>query len=59
VIEDAARLPYRGVVVTRKDLVGSPKIAALKKAFDSEPLKALYKQKYRGAVRFLDSESGR
>ena len=58
-IEDAARLPYRGVVVTRKELLGSPKIAALKKAYASEPLKALYRQKYRGAVRFLDSDSGR
>jgi D-methionine transport system substrate-binding protein len=54
VLEDVEHLPYRGMVAIHKDLAGSPKIAALKKAFASEAYKAFYREKYHGVIVFLD-----
>lgn len=50
-IEDS---PYKGVVAVRKDLVGTPKIQALQKAYQSESIKAYYTKKYGDAIVFLD-----
>jgi D-methionine transport system substrate-binding protein len=53
-IEDMDQIPYRGIVAVRKELVDAPKIKALRKAYASEAYKAFYREKYRGAVKFLD-----
>jgi D-methionine transport system substrate-binding protein len=53
-LEDPNTLPYRGIVVTRKDLIGAPKIKALQNAYASDAFKAYYKAKYGDAILFLD-----
>ena len=45
--------PYKGIVAIRKDLVGAPKIKALQDAYQSDALKAFYKQKYGDSIIFL------
>jgi D-methionine transport system substrate-binding protein len=52
--DDAKESPYKGVVAVRKDLVGTPKIEALKKAYGSDAMKAFYRKKYGDAIIFLD-----
>lgn len=54
VLENIRALPYRGIVAIRKDLVGTPKIKALQKAFSSPALKSFLSAKYGDAVVFLD-----
>jgi D-methionine transport system substrate-binding protein len=53
-LEAVDHLPYRGIVAIHKDLAGSPKIEALKKAYASEAYKVFYREKYHGAIVFLD-----
>lgn len=54
VYESADRTPYKGIVAIRKDLVGTPKIKALQRAYASDALKAFYRGKYGDAIVFLD-----
>ena len=53
-LETVGDSPYKGVVAVRKNLVGSPKIKALKNAYASERLKTFYKAHYGDAIIFLD-----
>jgi D-methionine transport system substrate-binding protein len=53
-LEDVSRLPYRGIVAIRKDLVGSPKIKALQDAFLTDAYKAFYRGSYGDVIIFLD-----
>ena len=47
--------PYKGIVAIRKDLVGTPKIKALQRAYHSDAIRALYQQKYgNNTLVFLD-----
>ncbi len=46
--------PYKGIVAIRKDLVGTPKIKALQKAYASAALKDYYRKKYGDTIIFLD-----
>jgi len=46
--------PFKGMVAIRKDLVGSPKIEVLKRAYESEAIKAFYQKHYGDAIQFLD-----
>jgi D-methionine transport system substrate-binding protein len=50
--------PYKGMVATRKDLVGTPKIKALQKAYASDAMKAFYSKRYGDAIIFLDGLNG-
>lgn len=52
--ESADHTPYKGMVAIRKDLVGTPKIKALQRAYASDALKAFYRSKYGDAIVFLD-----
>lgn len=54
-IEAESSTPYKGVVAIRRDLVGSPKVRALQKAYASEAMKAYYRGKYGDAIVFLDT----
>jgi D-methionine transport system substrate-binding protein len=52
--DDVRATPYKGIVAVRKDLVGTPKIIALQKAYASEALKTYYRGKYGDSIIFLD-----
>jgi D-methionine transport system substrate-binding protein len=55
-VEQAPSSPYKGIIGTRPALVGTPKIEALRKAFQSDELKQLYLKRFAkdpGAVAFL------
>jgi D-methionine transport system substrate-binding protein len=52
--DDVGASPYKGIVAIRKDLVGSPKIRALQRAYGSDALKAFYRRRYGDAIVFLD-----
>jgi D-methionine transport system substrate-binding protein len=52
--ETESATPYRGIVAIRKNLAGTPKIKALQHAYASDAFKAYYKEKYGGAIIFLD-----
>lgn len=53
--ESAEATPYKGMVAVRKDLVDSPKIKVLERAYASDAIKAYYRSKYGEAIVFLDS----
>ncbi|WP_239614825.1 MetQ/NlpA family ABC transporter substrate-binding protein [Cohnella mopanensis] len=53
-LETGEGLPYKGIVAVRNDLLGSPKIKALQKAYESQEIKDFYKSKYGDAIDFLD-----
>jgi D-methionine transport system substrate-binding protein len=55
-VEQAKSSPYKGVIATRPALVGTPKIEAFRKAFQSDEVKQLYQKRFAkdpGAVAFL------
>jgi D-methionine transport system substrate-binding protein len=55
-VEQAKSSPYKGIIGTRPALVGTPKIEALRKAFQSDEVKQLYLKRFAkdpGAVAFL------
>ena len=55
-VERATSTPYKGIIGTRPALVGTPKIDALRKAFQSDEMKQLYLKRFAkdpGAVAFL------
>jgi D-methionine transport system substrate-binding protein len=55
-VEKAQGSPYKGIIGTHPALVGTPKIEALRKAFQSEEMKQLYLKRFAkdpGAVDFL------
>jgi D-methionine transport system substrate-binding protein len=53
-LETGEGLPYKGIVAVRNDLIGSPKIKALQKAYESQAIKDFYKEKYGDAIEVLD-----
>ncbi|WP_158289716.1 MetQ/NlpA family ABC transporter substrate-binding protein [Paenibacillus flagellatus] len=53
-VETGEGLPYKSIVAVHKDLVGTPKIKALQKAYESQAVKDFYKSKYGDAIQFLD-----
>jgi len=56
--QDSSGSPYRGIVAVTKGLAGTPKIAALEKAFHSDVVKAFDRQKYGNGIIFLDGQTG-
>jgi D-methionine transport system substrate-binding protein len=52
-LESAENSPYRGIIGTRPELKGGPKMEALRRAFQSDRIKDLYTSKYGKAVVFL------
>jgi D-methionine transport system substrate-binding protein len=53
-LEDGKDLPYKGIVAVNNKLLGTPKIKALQKAYESQAIKDFYKAKYGDAIEFLD-----
>lgn len=53
-VETGEGLPYKSIVAVRNDLIGSPKVKALQKAFQSKAVKDYYTSKYGDAILFLD-----
>lgn len=53
-LETGEGLPYKSIVAVRNELIGSPKIKALQKAYESQAIKDFYKSKYGDAIVFLD-----
>jgi D-methionine transport system substrate-binding protein len=53
-LETSENLPYKGIVAVNKDLVDSPKIKALQKAYASDAIKDFYRSKYGDAIEFID-----
>jgi D-methionine transport system substrate-binding protein len=51
---DVGASPYKGIVAIRRDLVGTPKIEALRHAYGSEAIKDFYQKRYGTAIVFLD-----
>lgn len=54
-LETGDGLPYKGIVAARNDLIGSPKLKALQKAYESKAIKDFYKEKYGDAIEMLDA----
>jgi ABC-type metal ion transport system substrate-binding protein len=52
-LESAENSPYRGIIGTRPELKGGPKMTVLQKAFQNDRVKELYTRKYGDAVIFL------
>ncbi|XID93181.1 MetQ/NlpA family ABC transporter substrate-binding protein [Paenibacillaceae bacterium WGS1546] len=53
-LETGDGLPYKSIVAVHNDLLGSPKIKALQKAYESQEIKDFYLEKYGDAIVFLD-----
>ncbi|MBO7743501.1 hypothetical protein I8J29_04800 [Paenibacillus sp. MWE-103] len=53
-LEDGKDLPYKGIVAVNNKLLGTPKIKALQKAYESQAIKDFYKEKYGDAIESLD-----
>jgi len=53
-LETGEGLPYKSIVAVRNELIGSPKIKALQKAYESQAIKDFYQSKYGDAILFLD-----
>ncbi|NBD23905.1 MetQ/NlpA family ABC transporter substrate-binding protein [Paenibacillus glycinis] len=53
-LEDGKDLPYKGIVAVNNKLLGTPKIKALQKAYESQAIKDFYKEKYGDAIEVLD-----
>jgi D-methionine transport system substrate-binding protein len=52
-LESAENSPYRGIIGTRPELKGGPKMTVLQKAFQNDRVKEFYTRKYGDAVIFL------
>lgn len=52
-LEKAEDSPYRGIIATRPELVGGPKMEALRRAFQNDRVKDFYGGKYGKAITFL------
>ena len=52
-LEDVAVSPYKGVVAVHRSVLGSPKVDALRRAYDSDALKAYFRKRYGDAIIFL------
>ncbi|MFB9279822.1 MetQ/NlpA family ABC transporter substrate-binding protein [Cohnella cellulosilytica] len=53
-LETGDELPYKGIVAANNDVIGSPKIKALQKAYESQAIKDFYKEKYGDAIDTLE-----
>jgi len=54
-LETGEDLPYKGIVAAHNDLIGSPKLKALQKAYESQAIKDFYKEKYGDAIETLEA----
>lgn len=54
-LETGKDLPYKGIVAVNNKLLGTPKVKALQKAYESQAVKDFYKEKYGDAIELLDS----
>ncbi|MFC5448580.1 MetQ/NlpA family ABC transporter substrate-binding protein [Paenibacillus aestuarii] len=54
-LETGKDLPYKGIVAVNSKLLGTPKIKALQKAYESQAIKDFYKEKYGDAIETLES----
>jgi D-methionine transport system substrate-binding protein len=52
-LESAENSPYRGIIGTRPELKGGPKMEALRRAFQNDRVKDFYLRKYGKSVIFL------
>ena len=53
-LETGDGLPYKGIVAAHSDVIGSPKIKALQKAYESQAIKDFYNEKYGDAIDTLE-----
>lgn len=53
-LEDVAVSPYKGVVAVHRSVLGTPKVEALRRAYESPALKAYFRKRYGDAIIFLD-----
>ncbi|MDD9269631.1 MetQ/NlpA family ABC transporter substrate-binding protein [Paenibacillus sp. GCM10023248] len=53
-LETGKDLPYKGIVAVNNKLIGTPKVKALQKAYESQAVKDFYKEKYGDAIELLD-----
>lgn len=56
-LETGEGLPYKSIVAVHNDVLGSPKIKALQKAYESQEIKDFYREKYGDAIVFLDDQN--
>ncbi|BFT74404.1 MetQ/NlpA family ABC transporter substrate-binding protein [Paenibacillus sp. P36] len=54
-LETGKDLPYKGIVAVNNKLIGTPKVKALQKAYESQAIKDFYKEKYGDAIESLES----
>ncbi|MCY9660036.1 MetQ/NlpA family ABC transporter substrate-binding protein [Paenibacillus chondroitinus] len=54
-LETGKDLPYKGIVAVNNKLLGTPKVKALQKAYESQAIKDFYKEKYGDAIETLES----
>lgn len=53
-LEDVAVSPYKGVVAAHRLVLGTPKLEALRRAYESDAIKAYFRKRYGDAIIFLD-----
>jgi YaeC family lipoprotein len=52
-LEEVSVSPYKGVVAVHRSVLGTPKVEALRRAYESEVIKAYFHKRYGDAIIFL------
>ncbi|HET7539349.1 MAG TPA: MetQ/NlpA family ABC transporter substrate-binding protein, partial [Polyangiaceae bacterium] len=52
-LEDVAVSPYKGVVAVHRSVLGSPKVEALRHAYESDAIRAYFRKRYGDTIIFL------